>query len=440
MRIHKYLIAFMLVIGLFTGCGSRTATDSTNAAPKENIQVTTSPAKIVDIPAYFEATGALAGDAVSDVAPTIAGRISAVNFDIGSYVQKGDVLVKLDGRDAEIRLDQALAQAEQQKRSVTTAEAGVDQAIANLRQAQVRLGVKDGETFDIKDFSQVISISAQLDLAEKEFRRAEKLLATGDISRSIYDQRKSQRDALIGQLAEARSNAAVAIRAINSAEAGVNTAKSNVRNARAAVATAETQVEQARKNVADTSIVAPFSGYVSEKTADVGEYLSPQAPNTKICTIVRTAILRLKIDIPEQSIAKVAVGQGVSAQVSAYPDRKFAGTIARILPGLNTQSRTLTVEAEIENTGGLLKPGQFATVRITQSKPEPAVMVPASAIRTDGDVNRIFVIKDGVANERIVKIGLLENELIEIKSGVQENEIVATSNLDKLGDGVIVKQ
>ncbi|HNQ14272.1 MAG TPA: efflux RND transporter periplasmic adaptor subunit [Pyrinomonadaceae bacterium] len=437
----KAIISIVSLALLVSACGSKVESSSnSNAAQQENVQVATAPAKVVNIPSYFEATGTLAGDAVSDVAPTIAGRIVAVNFDIGSYVNKGDVLVKLDDRDAQIRLDQALAQLDQQRKSVATAEANVDQAVANLRQAQVRLGLRDGESFDIKDFSQVISVTAQLELAEKEFRRAEKLLETGDISKSAYDQRKSQRDALIGQLAEARSNAAVAIRAINTAEAAVNTAETNVRNARAAVRTAETQVDQARKSLSDTSILAPFSGYVSEKTADVGEYLSPNAPNTKICSIVRTAVLRLKIDIPEQSIGKVSVGQGVSAQVSAYPDRKFAGTVARILPSLNAQSRTLTVEAEIENVGGLLKPGQFATVRITQSKPEPAVVVPASAVRSDGDVNKVFVVKDGVAQERFVKTGLLENDMIEIKQGVAENEVVATSSLDKLGDGMIVKQ
>ncbi len=437
----KAIISIVSLALLVSACGSKVESSSnSNAAQQENVQVATAPAKVVNIPSYFEATGTLAGDAVSDVAPTIAGRIVAVNFDIGSYVNKGDVLVKLDDRDAQIRLDQALAQLDQQRKSVATAEANVDQAVANLRQAQVRLGLRDGESFDIKDFSQVISVTAQLELAEKEFRRAEKLLETGDISKSAYDQRKSQRDALIGQLAEARSNAAVAIRAINTAEAAVNTAETNVRNARAAVRTAETQVDQARKSLSDTSILAPFSGYVSEKTADVGEYLSPNAPNTKICSIVRTAVLRLKIDIPEQSIGKVSVGQGVSAQVSAYPDRKFAGTVARILPSLNAQSRTLTVEAEIENVGGLLKPGQFATVRITQSKPEPAVVVPASAVRSDGDVNKVFVVKDGVAHERFVKTGLLENDMIEIKQGVAENEVVATSSLDKLGDGMIVKQ
>jgi len=112
----------------------------------------------------------------------------------------------------------------------------------------------------------------------------------------------------------------------------------------------------------------------------------------------------------------------------------------RILPSLNTTQRTLTVEAEVENNGGLLKPGQFATVRITQSKPEPAVMIPTAAVRTEGDINKVFVIKDGMANERLVQLGFLENDMIEVKQGIQEGETVATSNLDKLGDGVIVSQ
>ncbi len=428
---------------MLAACGRSSASDANanaDTAADAPIQVETAVAKTEEIPTYFEATGSLASDASSDVAPSIGGKIAQVNFDVGSYVKQGDVLVKLDSRDAEIRLRQAVSQLEQAKKAVDQAEAGVDQAVATLRQTQVRLGVRDGEDFDIEDFSQVISVTAQLKLAEAELKRYERLVETGDVSRSAYDVKRSQRDSLIGQLAEARSNAAVAIRAINTAEAGVRSARTQVANAKAAVSTAEAQVAQARKNVSDNSILAPISGYVSERSADPGEYISPNQPNVKIATIVRTAVLRLRIDVPEQSISKVAVGQSVSAQVAAYPDRNFAGRIVRKLPSLNPQSRTLTVEAEIDNPGGLLKPGQFATVRITQSKPAPAVMIPASAVRADGESNIVYVIKDGIANERLVQVGLLENDMIEIKQGIQENEVVAVNNLDKLGDGVIVAQ
>ena len=144
--------------------------------------------------------------------------------------------------------------------------------------------------------------------------------------------------------------------------------------------------------------------------------------------------------MPEASIGKVAVGQGISMQTSAYPDRNFAGTVVRILPNLNTTARTLIVEAEVANGEGLLKPGQFATVRVTQSKPENAVMIPASAIRTEGDINKVYVVKDGAVRERLVQPGLLENDLIQIKTGIAEGEVIATSNLNELFDGVFVRQ
>ncbi len=255
-RIFLPLTAITLIAALInSGCGSRASTVNANANTQPQIvDVSTAQAVISQIPTYFEATGNLASDAQTDVAPAVAGKIVSVNFDVGSFVTKGSVLVKLDPRDAQIRLEQAEAQVEQQK-------SAVDQAVAALRQAQVRLGVKDGEKFDIATFSQVKSITAQLVLAEKELTRAEKLFNSGDVSKSTLDQRRSQRDALLGQLDEARSTAAVAVRAINSAESAVATAKSGV-------ATAQTQVEQARKGVSDTSIYSPISGYVSERVAD----------------------------------------------------------------------------------------------------------------------------------------------------------------------------
>ena len=200
------------------------------------------------------------------------------------------------------------------------------------------------------------------------------------------------------------------------------------------------QVEASQKAVNDTLILAPISGYISERVADVGEFISPNTPNSKIATIVRTSVLRLKIDIPEQSIGKIATGQSISLQVSAYPDRNFAGTVVRMSPSLNATARTLTVEAEVANSDGLLKPGQFATVRITQSKPEPAVMVPVAAVRTDGDISRVFIVKDGAAREQLVQLGLLENDMIQIKQGVAEGDMVATSNVAALTDGVLVRR
>jgi RND family efflux transporter MFP subunit len=440
-------VVFGIIIGIITisaiissACSGSNAANANNTSTESPVvDITTSQAVVKPIPAYIEATGNLASDAQTDVAPAIAGKVVEVNFDIGSYVNQGDVLIRLDARDAAIRLEQARAQVEQQRKTADQAAAGADQALANLRQTQARLGVGDGQSFRIEDFSQVKTITAQLELAEKELRRSERLLESGDISRSAYDQRRSQRDALLGQLDEARSNAAVAIKAIDTARAAYEAAKAAAASARAGIATLQATVEAAQKTLSDNTVRAPISGYVSDRTADLGEYISPSAPNTKIATIVRTSTLRMKIDIPEQSINKVSSGQGVSLQVSAYPDRNFAGRIVRIAPSVNQQARTLTVEAEIQNVDGLLKPGQFATVRVTQSQPESAVMIPVAAVKTEGETNRIFIVKDGMAREQFVQLGLLENDMIQIKQGVAEGDLVATSNLGALKDGSFVR-
>lgn len=437
-------MALVALSGLFAaGCGGGSDVSVSVNAENANknlpsvVDVTTEQAVVRSMPTYLEATGNLASDAQTDVAPTVGGKITAVNFDVGSYVTRGSVLVQLDNRDAQIRLEQAQAQVQQQREAVRQAEANVRQAEANVRQTQARLGLTEGSNFDIETFSQVRAVKAQLELAEKQLRRTERLLESGDVSRLTVDQARAQRDQLRAQLDEARSTASVAVASIRTAQAGVGTAQQAVNAARAGVQTAEAQVAAAQKAIADAVVYAPISGYVSERAADLGEFASTQQ---KIATIVRTSILRLRIDVPEQSIGQVQNGQGISLQVSAYPDRNFSGTVVRILPSVNATSRTLTVEAEVDNSQGLLKPGQFATVRLTQPKAAQAVMIPVRALRTEGDTNRVFVIKEGRAQERLVQIGQLENDYIEIKQGVAENEQVVVSNLNVLYDGVAVRQ
>ncbi len=435
----KILGGFLIAVAVSIvacGGGAEEANENKDDGP---VTVKTQAATTQEIPTYLEASGSLSSDAKSSVAATIGGKVVAVNFDVGSYVRRGQALVALDSGDASLRLKQARASVGQAQTAVKQAQVGVEQAQANLQQAQARLGLKSGQQFNIESFSQVISIRAQLNLAEREYIRYSRLLQTGDVSKSAYDQIKAQRDQLVGQLSEARSNAAVAMKAIGIAEEGVAAARAQESSARAALATSQTQVDQAQKGVSDNVIYAPISGYISVRNANLGEYVSPNQGGS-IATILRTSTLRLKINIPEQETAGIAVGQGISAQVAAYPDRSFAGTITRVLPEIDPQSRTLTVEAEIQNSDGALKPGEFATVRITQTKSTLAVMIPAKAVKSDGETSRIFVVKEGIAEERVVQTGLLEGDNIEIKEGLAENEMVVVSDLSTIQDGAIVQQ
>jgi membrane fusion protein, multidrug efflux system len=150
--------------------------------------------------------------------------------------------------------------------------------------------------------------------------------------------------------------------------------------------------------------------------------------------------VRVRIDIPEQAIPRVRVGESVSVRVSAYPERNFAGHIARVSPNVSAASRTLTIEAEVPNPNGELKPGQFATVRILQPQSEPAVLVPQRSLRQVSGATYVFVIKNGRAEQRLVQTGQVEGDLVEINSGIAADEIVATTNVEQLSDGATIRQ
>jgi multidrug efflux pump subunit AcrA (membrane-fusion protein) len=409
-------LAFILVAAslLALACsGSKAQSNrkeaTTPAATPQVVDVTTAPAILRQLPRYLEATGSLIADEQTDVAPAVAGKVVAVQVDLGTWVERGTVLVRLDDRDARIRLERALAL--------------VAQAQATVRQAEARIGLRPGQSFDPARVAEVGAARVALELAEKQLHRYERLIESGDVSRSAYDQQKAQRDQLREQyeaaLTQARQNYAA------------------VQTARAAVEAARTDIAQARKAIADAVVTAPISGYVADRPADLGEYVTT---SSKVATIVRTNPLRVRIDIPEQAVSNVQPGQSVSVSVSAYPDRSFAGTVHHISPSVTPNSRTLTVEAQVENPDGLLKPGQFATVRILQSQADPAVLVPARAVRTEGGTSRVFVIKDGRAEQRLVQLGQTEGDLVEIKSGVSADEQVTTSNVDLLSDGMPVRQ
>ncbi len=421
MSLRKFkLLSFAFVLALLSllalGCSGSKAqsnkgaqTTTTTTTTTTVVEVTTAPAIQRELPRFFEATGSLAADEQTDVSPSVAGKVVAIGVDLGSYVERGAMIVRLDDVDSRIRVEQTQSQ--------------VEQARAAVRQAEAKIGLRPGQNFDPAQVADVGSSRVALELAEKQLRRYERLIESGDVSRAAYDQQKAQRDQLREQYEAALQRARQDYAAVASA--------------RAAVKTAETQVAQARRTLSYALVFAPISGYVSERPADLGEYVSP---TTKVATIVRTNPLRMRIDIPEQSIGTVAVGQGVSVSVSAYADRAFSGRIARISPNITATSRTLTVEAEVDNGQGLLKPGQFGTVRVQQSVSQSAVLVPARAVHTEGSSSHLFIIKNGRAEMRLVQLGQVEGDLVEIRSGVAADEQVATSNIELLRDGMAVRQ
>ncbi|HXG68797.1 MAG TPA: efflux RND transporter periplasmic adaptor subunit, partial [Blastocatellia bacterium] len=337
---------------------------------------------------------------------------------------------RLDDRDARLRLQQA--------------QAAQRQAEAALMQAQQRLGLDRSGNFDVNAVAEVRSArlayesaEAEAKLAETNARRYERLVETGDVSRAVYDQARTQADTARAQANAARQQLEVAIN-----QARLN--NTGIAAAQAAVEAARTQTGLAQKALADTVITAPYSGYISDRPAAVGEYVNTQS---KIATLLRTNPIKLRLQLPEADAGKVRPGMSVTANVTAFPGKEFSGKVTMINPAIDPASRTITVEAEIQNPANELRPNMFATARINQPEGVTAVLVPRSAVILDPATNsqRVYVIEgdnksDTIARLRVVQTGEQDGDRVRIVTGVNAGEAVAISNLDQLYDGAKVRR
>jgi RND family efflux transporter MFP subunit len=273
---------------------------------------------------------------------------------------------------------------------------------------------------------------SELRLAEANERRYRALVETGDVAVSVYDQYRTQRDTARARVNSARQQL----------EAAINTARQSnqaIQSAEAAVSTARAQVAIAQKAVADTTIRAPYAGFISNRPIAVGEYVTPASI---VATVLRTNPIKLQLQVQESEAPYINAGMGVSLEVDAHRNRKFAGQVTAVNPAIDPVSRAVTVEAAVENSDNALRSGMFATAQIVRKGGSRAVFVPRAAVLSDPNTQsyRVFVIQGDTAKLRVVQIGVEESDWIQILSGVQADEVVATSNLQQLFEGARVKQ
>lgn len=434
--LSRWLRAFVIVCLLFTAtllsaacsrsqpkADARTANGKDVSASTAPIAVTTSKATAREVPSFIQATGSLIAEESSDVAPQTSGQVIATPVGIGAFVHQGDVIARLNDKDARMRLRQA--------------QADLKQSTAALRQAEARLGLGPGGKFDSSAIPEVRAANATLEQAQAELRLAEAnerryrdLVESGDVAVTSYDQYRTLRDTVRARVSNARQ---ILDSVINVAR-GSNQA---IQGAEAAVESARSQVSIAGKAVADTIVRAPFAGFVSNRPIAVGEYVTP---SSIIATVLRTNPIKLQLQVQEAEVPYIRAGMGVSLEVDAHKDKKFAGQVTAVNPAVDPASRAATIEASVENSDNALRSGMFATAKITRPGGNKAVFVPRSAVFSDQNTQsyRVFVIQGDTAKLRVVQIGANEGDAIEILSGVEADEVVATSNLEQLFEGASV--
>jgi RND family efflux transporter MFP subunit len=375
------LFVFALLVVSSTACKSGypvSAKQGGNAPAAKDVKLLRVEDRSMEI--VISVTGTLAAYEEAVISSKIAGRITSIAVDLGSFVRKGQVIAQLETRDAQLRLQQAEAA---------------------LAQARARLGLDptaSSENVVLENTGTVRQARAVLDEAKANRERMAALLQQGVIAKAQMDQAEAAYKVALSQYQDAEEE---------------------IRNRQAILLQRKSEVDIARQQISDTSIKASFDGVVQVKTANLGEHVSSGTP---IATVVKIDPLKLRAEIPERESARVRSGQQV--RVTAEGDATiYTGIVKRISPAISAQNRVLIIEAEVRNSGQL-KPGAFAKADIVVDTNSLTVAVPASAIISFAGIDKVITVQEGKAVEKPVTMGRRSNDWVEILSGVKAGEAV----------------
>jgi membrane fusion protein, multidrug efflux system len=237
------------------------------------------------------------------------------------------------------------------------------------------------------------SALGRLQLAETGEARREELLRVGGVSQEEYDQIRNE------------------------------------------VSVLRAELELIAAQIARTEIRAPFSGIIGLRAVSPGSYLSPQAA---VATLRQTDPIKLEFDVPERFASLVSVGDRVTF-ITDGSDREYVAEIYAVEAGIDLSTRSLRLRARSANPDRRLRPGEFAQVRLTLAEVEGAVMVPSTALLSEGGRNAVFLAKGGRAEQRPVQIGLRTSDRVQVVSGIAPGDTVITRGLQLLRSGSAVR-
>lgn len=185
-----------------------------------------------------------------------------------------------------------------------------------------------------------------------------------------------------------------------------------------------------------STIEAPIAGAVTARHIDVGDYAHVGGP---LFTVASDRVLRLRAEVAERFVPEISVGQEVRGEVDAFPGLTVHGRLSRINAAIDPASRTLVVEAEIDNADGKLRPGFFVRASVVAQRGVRTVTVPSLAVQSFAGVSHLFVVREGVVARRTIEVGERFEDDVEITSGIEAGETVAVTGLTRLQDGTHVE-
>ena len=377
-------LATLVTAAALLSCGE-IGPGTTDQQASGTVKAAVAEAQVTQEPFLYEAVGTIAARTASTISAKLMGTVLAVPVHEGEMVKAGDLLVTLDPRQVKAQLDKAQAALREARRDETSAVSARNAAWAASQ------------------------------LADATYRRYAQLIKENSASHQEFDE------------VEARHRQAKATLA--QAEAMLEASQSRIQQAAAAVREATV----AKK---DAMVRAPYDGRVVSKMIDEGDLASPGTP---LLTIEQEGLYWADLVLPERHILAIKVGQPVKVTIAALNSATVTGTVERIIPTADIQSRSFQVKVSMPQ-GLDLKSGLFARVYIPLGG-TGMMLVPQKAVVIHGQLTGVFVVDPNqVAHLRLVRTGKQYGDRVEILSGLQAGQRYVTDVPVKLRAGVKVEE
>jgi membrane fusion protein, multidrug efflux system len=199
-------------------------------------------------------------------------------------------------------------------------------------------------------------------------------------------------------------------------------------------AVAEAELDRATRRLADRTVRAPFDGIVGLRQVDAGARIDD---STVITTLDDLSEIEIEFAVSETLYGRVELGQSVTATAAAYPARRFEGSVTSIDSRIDQAGRSFKVRASLPNEDLALPAGMYMHVTLELDS-RTAVLVPETAIVPVGGKSFVYVVRDGVAEQREVTVGARQSGTVEISGGVEVGDIVVVSGTQRLRNGAPV--
>ncbi len=182
-------------------------------------------------------------------------------------------------------------------------------------------------------------------------------------------------------------------------------------------------------------IRAPFDGIIGLRSVSVGSYISS---SDELVTVYSISPIKIDFSIPGKYSAQVNPGDKISFEVDSYQDEVFNGEIYAVEPQVDPRTRSIQVRAKSNNEKSKLLPGQFAKINLTLDTYEDALMIPTQAVVPELNGKKVFIYKDGIVETKNIETGIRTADLIQVTTGLNSGDIVLTSGILQLKQGMEV--